>query len=841
VIGRISKAKPNQRERFPILPILMSRVPSLLYCFTLASQWCLAERVDPSNHWAYQPVKDVAVPTVQDALWPSSDLDRYFLSKMEEHDLRPAADAPPEVLCRRLYFTVTGLPPSPAEVKAFTAAVASSGMNVSLAKLVDQLLASTHYGEKWAQHWMDVVRYADGKGAEYDYPITGAWRYRDYLVRAFNADIPYDQFLREHLMGDLMPPRVVDQRNESLLATCWWNLGEAVNSPVDVANDEAERMESTIDTLGKAFQGLTLACARCHDHKVDPISTRDYYALYGMIAGSPTRRTWSNEPALKAAADALLASRVAYDASQPRPAPIPLPPLPAEDARRVTRWADFSEKLPVGWLVEGAAEIITVNDAISRSALPGLWSGHLSRKLPAWVRSPAFTVDHDFIDVLVTGEDCMIQVVIDNYLLIKNPLYGHLKQEIKSPGSWRWHRFSVGRWKGQRCVIEIHTGKTHSDFNLLDVTDTDKSQFGLRAVMLTDGAPWPQPKWEALPQIQRWPGAPDLEMKIPAPERFLGVSEDGGWDMAVMNRGDAAKPLPGKVPRQYLEYFPALRQHVQTGSGRRELTEAILSEKNPLTLRVYVNRLWQHVFGQAIVTTTDNFGHLGVAPSHPECLDFLTQQFRTKHHLQTKSILREMLLSRLWRQASSLPPSKDPDNTWMSVFPLRRLDAESIRDGILAITGDLDPALGGPPIPVPHRIDAEMKPPSGPMDGQRRRSIYLERRRNFPQRFLSIFDRPPSQATKGTRDVTNVPAQSLALLNDPFVLEQAQRWAQRQMKSPSSADERLAQMHFTALGRPANESELAGLRSLLGESSQEAAWTLVALSLFNQKEFLYVR
>ncbi len=819
----------------------MPRLLWFLICFTFACKWCLAERPAPTNHWAYQPVKAFPVPTVQDSKWPLTELDRFFLASMESHGLHPAADAPVEVLCRRMYFTVTGLPPSPAQVTAFAAAAASLGLDAALAKLVDELLASPHYGEKWAQHWMDVVRYADGKGSEYDYPITGAWRYRDYLVRAFNADVPYDQFLREHLMGDLMPPRVVEQRNESLLATCWWHLGEAVNSPVDVANDEADRMESTIDTLGKAFQGLTLSCARCHDHKVDPVSTRDYYALYGVIAGSPTRRTWANEPALKRVADQLRASRDAYDASQPRPTPIPLPALPAEETGRSVSLADFSERLPAGWMVEGAAEIISVNDAISRGALPGLWSGHLSRKLPAWVRSPGFTVDHDFIDVLATGEDSMIQIVIDNYLIIKNPLYGHLKQEIKSPGAWRWHRFSVGRWKGQRCVIEIHTGKTHSDFNVLGVTDTDKAQFGLRMVRHTNGAEWPQPSWEAPPQTIRWPGVPELEKQIPLAERFLGVSETEGWDIAVMNRGDAAKPLPGKVPRQYLEFFPALQHPVASGSGRRELADAILTEANPLTLRVYVNRLWQHVFGRGIVTTTDNFGHLGSPPSHPEVLDFLTQQFRQQHHLQTKSALREMLLSRLWRQATVTPPSSDPDNVWLSVFPLRRLDAESIRDSILAVSGDLDLKLGGEPIPVPHRIVGEMEPPNGPVDGQRRRSIYLERRRNFPQRFLSIFDRAPSQATKGTRDVTNVPAQSLALLNDPFVLEQAQRWGQRQMKSTSNVDERLAQMHAAALGRVGDAAELVALRSLLGDASQEESWTLVALSLFNQKEFLYVR
>ncbi len=816
------------------------RAMLLLAVVALVSPASRAERPSPAGHWAYQPVREAAVPAVRDAEWPRTDVDRFFLAKMDANGLHPAPDATPEALCRRAHFTLTGLPPAPERVLAFARAVAASGLDAALAELVDELLASPHFGEKCAQHWMDVVHYADGKGSEYDYPIAGAWRYRDYLVRAFNADVPYDQFLREHLIGDLIPPRVVENRNESLLATCWWHMGEAVNSPVDLPNDEANRMESTIDTLGKGFQGLTMSCARCHDHKFDPVSTRDYYALYGIIAGSPTRRTWANEPALKTAADALRASRDAYDATQPKPDAIALPPLPQPDGRRVTVLGEFAEKLPDGWMVEGSTDLITVKDAVLRGALPGLWSGHLSRKLPAWMRSPEFTLDHDFIDVLVTGEDSMIQVIVDNYLIIKDPLYGRLKAEIKSPDGWRWHRMPVGRWKGQRCVVEVHTGKVQEHSNLLGVTDTDKAQFGLRAVWLTDGPEWPAPAWQAPPQINRWPGAPELEAKVPAAERFVGISEAAGRDVAVMNRGDAHQPLTKLATREYLDFFPALQRPVTSGTGRRELAEALLSEENPLTLRVYVNRLWHHVFGRGIVATTDNVGHLGLPPTHPECLDFLTMQFRKKHHLQTKSALRELLLSRLWRQAAIAPPATDPDNKWLSVSPLRRLDAESIRDTILAVTDDIDLTIGGAPIPVPHRL-MEKDPPSGPVDGQRRRSLYLERRRNYPQRFLAIFDRPSPQATMGCRDVTNVPAQSLALLNDPFVIEQAQRWAQRMAGAAGSVDERLARMHFKALGRPATDDELTALRSLAGDAAQPDAWALVALSLINQKEFIYVR
>jgi hypothetical protein len=817
------------------------RILGLITGLLAGAGWCRAERPDPAGHWAYQPVAAVTVPEVRDKAWPRSAVDAFFVAKMEAEGLSPAPDAAPGVLGRRAFFALTGLPPEPEQVLAFEQAVADMGMDAALAGLVDRLLASPHFGETWAQHWMDVVRYADGKGSEYDYPISGAWRYRDYLVRAWNADLPYDQFLREHLSGDLQPPRLVEQRNEALLATSWWQLGEAVNSPVDLAQDEAERMENTIDTLGKAFQGLTLSCARCHDHKLDPVSMRDYYALYGMIAGSPVRRTWANDAALQAVADELRASRSAFEASQSPPPPGPLPAMPATEGQRVRILGDFAGTLPAGWLVEGTVDFISPETAIPRGVQPGLWSGLLSRKMPAWLRSPAFTIEQDYIDILATGEAAMIQVIIDNYLLIKDPLYGSLKVEINHPGTWRWHRIPVGRWKGQRCVIELHTGKTLPSRDVLGVEDKASSQLGLRAVWLTDGPAWPAPAWDPLPAFPRWPGDPTLEARIPAAERFLGISEADAWDVAMMKRGDPHHPLPQKAARRYLDYFPALQQSAASGSGRRELAEAILARDNPLTLRVYVNRLWHSVFGRGIVATVDNFGHLGTPPSHPEALDFLVRQFQEKHHLQTKAALRELMLSRLWRQASLPPPAADPDNKWLSVFPLRRLEAESIRDSILAAGGSLDPTLGGPPVPVPHEIVGELVPPDGPVDGQCRRSLYLERRRNFPQRFLAIFDRPPPQATKGSRDVTNVPAQALALLNDPFVIDQARRWGARVSGAPGPVEERLGRMHFQALGRPATEEEKAALAALLGNDPQADDWALIALSLFNQKEFIYVR
>jgi hypothetical protein len=791
------------------------------------------------DHWAFRPVGVSSAPPVANAAWPRTDIDRFLLARMEAAGVTPAGDAPPVALCRRAHFVLTGLPPDPQDVRAFLAAAAESGVEKALAGLVDALLGSPHFGERWARHWMDVMRYADGKGSEYDYPIPGAWRYRDYLIRAINADLPADQFLREHLIGDLLPPRIVDGRNEALLATAWWQLGESVNSPVDLPGDEAERMDNQIDVLGRAFHGLTLACARCHDHKFDPVTMRDYYGLFGIAAASPLRRTWANGPALDEWAAKLRRLRDAHDAAQPPPAPAAAAPLDIRDGELL---GDFAVSAPDGWIAEGGVETVTAAQAPLRGVFPGLWSGLLSRKIPGWVRSPVFVIEHDFLNILAAGENSMIQVVIGNYHLIKNPLYGHLKGEIQTPGQWKWHRVPIGRWKGMRCTVEIHTGKTHTDFNVLGVEDAPNARFGLRAVVLTNGAELPAPPCVMPQNPHPWPCAPEIEAQIPPPERFLGVSEAGGWDAPVFDRGEATKPLPVTAPRGYFELFGALRRPVLSGSGRRELADAVVSPENPLTARVYVNRLWAHVFGRGIVETADNFGGLGTPPSHPELLDHLAHRFMHVHHWSTKAALREMLLSHAWRTATQPPPECDPDNRLLSVHVPRRLEAECIRDAMLAAAQTLDRSLGGPPVPVPHRLAhvGPMEPQSGPVDGNRRRSIYLEQRRNHPNRFLDVFDRPPALAPVGRREVTNVPAQALALLNDPFVLGQAEAWGRRMRDAPGTEDDRLAEMHLRAFGRPAAAEEIRRLRDLLEDPAVPENWSAVALAIFNQKEFIHV-
>jgi hypothetical protein len=794
------------------------------------------EKPDPRKHWAFQPLKPTAPPPTTSA-WSWGPVDQFVLAKLAAAQLAPAENADVAVRARRLSFALVGLPPTPADLDEVLK-LARSDEQKAFAHYTDKLLASPHFGERWARHWLDLVRYADGAGHEYDYELHGAWRYRDYVVRALNTDLRYDTFIREHIAGDLVPPRVVNGRNEALLATAWWNLGEAATSPVDLPNDEADRLDNRLDVLGKTFTALTVGCARCHDHKFDPLPTREYYGLFGIAAGTPLARTWANGPALDAVAAQLRKLRDARDAQVGKTAPMLLPAFKFEQGEVL---ADLATGVPSDWHLDGFAEVVDAKSANLRGELPGLWSGLVSTRLPANVRSPQFTLQHDYIDVLVTGYEATAQVVVGNLQLIREPSYEGLRKKIKGP-DFRWVRFNVGRWKGQRVHVEVFSGTVDAHHRILHTTDNPDSYFGLRAVLLTNGPQPPKLSWPKMTPAEPIAAMKELEKTIPKPERFLGVTETVGRDVPVYARGEATKPKPERVPRQALSLWADRQGAYRQGSGRRALAEALVAPTNPLTARVLVNRVWHHLFGRGIVATVDNFGTLGALPTHPELLDYLADRFVKQHQWSVKALIRELVLSHAFHTASGPTPTNDAENLLLSRYPLRRLEAEAVRDTILAVAGLLDPKLAGPTIAVPHRLkdsgsdSGNNTPPDGPIDGERRRSLYLAQRRNFPSTFLDIFDKPSSTTTFGRRDVSTVPAQALTLLNDPLVHLVAKEWAQATAKLEPTA--RVRDMYRAAFARWPTEAEQT--RALKLTNSGPSGWHDLALGLLNAKELIYV-
>jgi hypothetical protein len=791
---------------------------------------CSAAFAAEPTHWAFSPVR---------APLAGESIDGFVDTAIAKKGLKPLGPAEPQAILRRLHFVLTGLPATLDEQDRFFRETAESSLFKAIEHRTDELLASPHFGERWAQHWMDVVRFAETKGHEFDYEIEGAWRYRDWLIRAFNGDVPFSQFVREQLCGDLLetPRRDAAGENESRLGTIFWNLGESATSPVDLLNDEGDRIGNEIDVFGKAFCGLTIGCARCHDHKSDPIGQRDYYAIFGILASTPMDRAWTGAETYAKAAEKLRAIRAEVDASTPKYEPIVAPRIGVSRGRVAV---DFASGIPQGWQIAGNLEVVTPALAPLRGMQPGVWSGLLARKLPARMRSPVFNIESNYIDVVTSGEDATIVISVNNLQVIRDPIYDDLKRRVDRPGEWQVHRIKTVKWIGQPATIEVFTGKA----DLLKTKPSERQQFGVRAIIFSNGQQTPELPFVALPPPPTDPRmhelaweAEEIERKLPLPEYFNSVTDPAlGSDRTIAKRGDAKTP-GDLAPRGFL---PVLAQMAPAtkGSGRLELAEAVLAPSNPLPPRVFVNRVWQQLFGRGLVATVDDFGKMGEVPTHPELLDLLASRFARDGSF--KKLIRSIVLTHAWQRKSS--PDEE-GGKWLASYPLRRLDGEALRDAVLAASERLDRTIGGPSVPVRTVGDffgGGLQPDRGPIDGDGRRSIYIRVRRNFPEPFLTVFDKPAPFTSFGRRNVSNVPAQALTLMNDPFVVEQAAAWAKRIVATPGTRSERISRMHREAFARPATEAELAAAEAFLNPADNVESWAEYAHTFFNVKEFLYV-
>ncbi|MDB5311449.1 MAG: Planctomycete cytochrome [Gemmataceae bacterium] len=810
-------------------------------------------------HWSFQPVKRPAVPDLRGHPAPRNPVDAFLLAKLEPAGLTFAPPAEKRVLIRRVYFDLIGLPPTPEEVEAF----AADGAPDAFEKVVEKLLASPHYGERWGRHWLDLVRYAETCGHEFDFEIPDAWRYRDYVIRAFNADVPYDRFLTEHLAGDLLAtPRrnPKDGTNESLAATGFWYFHEALHSPVDVRKDQADRIDNQIDVFGKTVLGLTLACARCHDHKFDPIATRDYYALFGVLASSRYQRADVADPApaaklldeLKSArADlesALTAAGHSPVAAQIKPGADVLP-SPGQDWRSK---AVAFERFDAGWRRRWDAAGLGLRPEAG-DGFPH--SGRELDRLGGALRSPTFTIDKPLLAARVAGRDAKARVVLNGLHLIQNPIYGGLAQPVNHGDDLKWVVFDLRMWKGQTAYLEL--------------LDDGPGYVAVSEVWFADASPPAEPgaRVPTPPQADLPPAAREtaevkrlaarireLEGKIPGPQRAPAMRDGTGQDERVFIRGNP-KNLGVEAPRAFPEVF-GRTSFTSAGSGRLDLAKAATDPANPLVARVMVNRIWKHHFGEGIVRSPDDFGYQGQPPTHPELLDWLAAEFVARGW-SVKQMHRLIVLSTAYQQSARATPDQaakavtaDPLNKLLYRQTVRRLEAEVIRDAMLAVSGRLDRAAGGPGV-LPYLTEHSVgrgKPASGPLDGNGRRSIYLQVRRNFLNPMFVAFDYPTPFTTIGRRTVSNVPAQALTMLNNPFVLQQAGLWANRTLAAPGrTPEQRVQEMYKTAFGRAPTKDEdaiavgfVAELSMEYGKPDHPKAWADLAHVLFNAKEFIFV-
>lgn len=640
-----------------------------------------------TTHWSFQPVGDAPVPAVKDTTWPESDVDRFILTKIEKAGLKPTSDAPPETLVRRLNFDLTGLSPSYDRVRSFVADFETRG-DAAVADLVDELLASPQFGERWGRYWLDVARYGESNGNDglsRNPTFPHAWRYRDYVIAAFNEDRPFDVFVREQIAGDQMSADNDAQRDQQLVATGFLAIGA---KPAKAMNDnfDMDVVDDQIAVVGSGLMGISVACARCHDHKHDPIPTRDYYALAGIFRS--TESMWG---------------MAAYEGLTAPPTDL-----------------------------------------------------HVLKTAPK-VPPPA-----GFVETVVP--------------------------------------------------MDSNTGKP-------------------RAI--------PASKWPAGTPLAM--GARDK----PAPE-----------DARINLKGESGK-LGDRVPRGFLTACVMPGEKVverKSDSGRLELAEWITRPDHPLTARVYVNRVWQHLFGEGLVATPDDFGVYGARPTHPELLDFLAKRFVEIHHWSTKALIRELVLTRAYQldsEADAALFEADPDNHLITRHLRRRLDAEAIRDRLLSATGELD--LTPPDGSVIRHRDIMVQLAKNLHEPSKHRSVYLCYLRNSPPPELAPFDLPDALSTIGKRESSAQPGQALFFLNSPFVVEQSRILARKLLGETRSDDLIATDVIRRIFGRDALDGEIARALDLVRDADAqladrqpdarlrgEWAWATACQALLATNEFRYV-
>ncbi len=739
--------------------------------------------------WSFQPLK--TSPTVP------GYVDAFLMEKLKEKGLKSSAPADRRTLIRRLSLDVTGLPPTPEEVALFLQDQSSQAYE----RLVDRMLASPHYGERWARHWLDLVRFAETDGHEFDVEKPNAWRYRDYVIRALNGDLPYDQFVREQIAGDLLP----NARPEAAIATGMHFMGEVLNSPVDALQSHADRVDNQIDVFGKTFLGLTLGCARCHDHKFDPLPTSDYYALASTFYSSRRRQSMVNPPSEQIQMKQV-ALKAATNAGPPKPGANSS--LPA--GYRI--FDDFNDPGLPGWTATGYAFHQAASDGMVDSA-------RLSPVLEGQLISDEVLLVERYVHVRMRGSG-LVRFLAGEY---RNPNRALKADPTKG---FTWQRIDVKMEQGQLAYFVLE------DSDPLGGITVDKIVFSEN----------PKPPGEDDPNPP--PVQLDYAERVPPGIFALTAWDNNPHDTKINIRGNPSN-LGATAPRGFLTLFSGANQVAVPGSGRLELAEKLFRDASALVARVMVNRIWKHHFGSGLVATVDNFGLSGDRPTHPQLLDTMAQRF-IDSGWSIKNLHRDILLSNAYRMASTPEPqaeAADPDNKLLHRYPIRRLEAEALRDMMLAVSGSLDRNLYGPSI-LPWLSPAmeafgRGKPKPGPLDGFNRRSIYIQVRRNFISDFSQTFDFPQPIAAIGKRNVSTVASQALYMMNGDLVNELARRWAEKTEALAGNDEEKIAAMYETAFSRPPTQDEFDLGRAYL--AGHDHSWQAYAHVLMSTTEFAYVR
>jgi hypothetical protein len=790
-------------------------------------------RENASKHWAFQPIREPEAPAVRDKRFVRTPVDNFILARLEAAKLKPSPMADKRTLIRRATFDLIGLPPTPAEVAAFEADKSPE----AFARVVDRLLDSPHYGERWGRHWLDVARYADTKGYVFEedrhYPY--AYTYRDYVIRAFNEDLPYDQFVKQQIAADMSPG---NRDTRSLAALGYLTLGRRfINNINDIIDDR-------IDVVCRGMMGLTVACARCHDHKFDPIPSRDYYSLYGVFASSqePGEEPLLGIEAPKKARDEYLAEhkkrveeRDKYRADQEK----------AMAAKLRSQAGDYlvaayqAEHVTNGLDVEMVAHTNKLDPETLRRWIASLksWRTNQTAIFAPWFAF-ASLADNDFparAAGLATRFSSNQDAALPINPAVARAFDGEPPATMKDVGA-RYGKLFADIDKSWEGIISATNSPAAAAL-------PDAAQEAVRQILYAADAPanlphtefdrlYDIPTSQKLRQLQRHIDELDAESPGAPPRAMALVDRPDPHDTHIFIRGNSDNQ-GAEAPREFLEVLSGPdRKPFHNGSGRLELAEAIASRDNPLTARVFVNRVWGHHFGSPLVATPSDFGLRSDPPSNPELLDYLAARFMAGGW-SIKNLHRLIMLSGAYMQSSDdneTGAKLDPSNLLYWRMNRQRLEFEPMRDTILAVSGKLDLTPGG------HAVDILDR-------ASNRRTVYgYIDRQNLPDLFRA-FDFASPDTSSARRFYTTVPQQALFLMNSPFIIEQAKNLVRRPDFNSTANDlQRVRLVYQLAFQRdPSREEMKLALRFLHTPSrSNLDAWQKYAQVILMSDELVFI-
>lgn len=782
------------------------------------------------DFWSFRPLSETAAPAVQQVDWPRNDIDRWILAAQEARELQPAADADELTLLRRVTFDLTGLPPTLEEIEVFLADATPERWE----RTVDRLLDSPRFGEHWGRHWLDLARYADSTGGGRSLLYGEAWRYREYVIDAFNSDKPFDQFLREQIAGDLLQAEDYRKRAEQIIATAFLVLG-----PYNYENQDKEQLrmdvvDEQIDTIGRVFLAMTIGCARCHDHKFDPIPTADYYALAGIFRST----------------DSLVDGNVSQWVSTP----MPLSPEVEQQRQQEQEQLARSKR-----------ELKQAEDQLTalKSGIPATVVDNSDAELTGeWVSSRSIA---GFV-----GEDYQHSSDLNaraRYTLTVAPGRYELQMSYTPSGN-----------RTRKCRVLVEPGGEAAGDSppteiFVNQQLTPNAGGGFQSLGKFD---LNGPLTVTLQPTERAPTIIDALRLIPLdgestnPEQVLALRDAeqqveqlranvAELEMAASVRVKPPQLVSVQDQKQPEDYFICIRGNVhnhgapvQRGflsvvdgpqtptisdrtSGRLELSNWLTDPQHPLTSRVFVNRVWQQLFGVGLVRTVDNFGLPGELPSHPELLDALARDFL--QDWSVKRLIRSIVLSRTYQLTSDAPtPASDVDNRLLTRQNRKRLTAEALHDTLLLTSAELQFDVRGDTIKAGTRAEYGYQFNFGP------RAVYLPVFRNRLPEIFVVFDFPDPNLSLGRRNSSTVSPQALFLMNSEFVQQRAQTVATRVLQLEESFDKRLDWLSRTTFSRPPTAQERELIQQFLADDPDSPdRWTQVVLSLYGSLDFRYVR